>query len=70
MNFESKEIFSNKIVIIRVHQGGCRWGVAPLKEFFGKKSQRGDQGKIYPSSLDFLRNLRENLKGGGDQRIF
>ncbi len=48
-----------------------------------KKSQRGDQGKNLPSPR-FLRNLRENLKGGtkgyvdlsrenpqrGDQRIF
>jgi hypothetical protein len=41
-------------------RGGC----SPLETFFWKKSQRreGDQGKIYP--LDFLRNLRENFKGG------
>jgi hypothetical protein len=42
----------------------CRGGVAPPGKIFRKKSQRGDQGKIYPPSLDFLRNLRENLKGG------
>jgi hypothetical protein len=43
---------------------GYRWGVAPLEKIFRKKSQRGDQGKIYTPSLDFLRNLRENLKEG------
>jgi hypothetical protein len=30
----------------------------------GKKFQRGDQGKNLHSPLEFLRNLRENLKGG------
>jgi hypothetical protein len=34
-----------------------------LKNFPVKKSQRGDQGKNLPPLLDFLRNLRENLKG-------
>jgi hypothetical protein len=44
--------------IARVHQRG----VAPLDKLFREKSQKGGQGKIY-LPLDFLRNLRVNLKG-------
>ncbi len=40
-------------------------GVASLEKNFRKKSQMGDQGKIYPLPPPrFLRNLRENFKGG------
>jgi hypothetical protein len=40
--------------------------VLPPGNFFLEKISKGegDQGKIYPPPLDFLRNLRENLKGG------
>jgi hypothetical protein len=41
---------------------GCRWGVAPLEKNVRKKSQRRAKIKFTPP-LDFLRNLRENLKG-------
>jgi hypothetical protein len=44
---------------MRVHQGGVGRVWPPGKNFFGKNLQ----GQIYPL-LDFLRNSRENLKGG------
>jgi hypothetical protein len=39
-------------------KGGCS---PPWKKFFWNKYQRGTKVKF---TLDFLRNLRENLKGG------
>jgi hypothetical protein len=45
-------------------RGGCRQGVAPWKNFPAKKISKGTKVKIYSPSLHFLRNLRENIKGG------
>jgi hypothetical protein len=38
-----------KSVLIRVHQGGCRWGVAPLEKSFGKNLKGGTKVKFTPS---------------------
>ncbi len=37
-------------IIARVHQGGCRWGLASLQQKYAKKHKGGDQGEIYPLS--------------------
>jgi hypothetical protein len=52
--------------INRVSQGGVQIGCSPpWKNFSVKNLKGGTKVKTY-SPLDFLRNLRENLKGSKD----
>jgi hypothetical protein len=47
-----------------VHQGGVLVGCSPpWKKIFGKNLKGGTKVKLDPPPHDFLRNLRENLKG-------
>jgi hypothetical protein len=54
----------------RVHQGGCRWGVAPPGKNFSKKSQRGDQGEIYPPPRRFFEKFKRKPQRGDQRKFF
>jgi hypothetical protein len=62
--FYSKQIS----LISRVSQGGAGKVKPPWKNFPAKNLKGGPRLKF--TSLDFLRNLRENLKRGDQSKFF
>ncbi len=62
--------FTTNIIISRNAQRGCWVGVASLEKNFRKKSQMGDQGKIYPLPPSSIFKKFKRKPQRGYQRIF